>query len=385
MAKKYLIINSGSASGKYSLYANEKELAYAHYEAGEQFVAQIRLGNQVENLTISKAEFDALLQHFLNKVLAANLLRTIEEIAAVGIRVVCPGIFFQRDRLIDHDFIEHLNTLAKNDPIHSQGLILSIENIKKILPAAQLTGVSDSYFHAKLPKTAKYYGLPKSDSDALEIFRFGYHGLSLESVTEKLPRLLGQMPEKTIICHLGSGASITALKNGKSLDTSMGFSPLEGLLMSSRVGDIDAGAIIYLGRQKGLDWEKLERYLYQQSGLLGLSDHSSDLRVLLGSEKSNDQLAVEAFVYRIVKYIGAYTAVLGGLDCLVFTGTIGERSSIIRARVCDKLKFLGIALDQAKNEAALAQDQSLESGSSPVKIAVIAVDENAIIFRHLRA
>ncbi|KKS69668.1 MAG: Acetate kinase, partial [Candidatus Azambacteria bacterium GW2011_GWA2_42_62] len=204
-------------------------------------------------------------------------------------------------------------------------------------------------------------------------------GISFESVVGKIKNMNGgNLPEKIIICHLGGGSSVAAVKDGQSIDTSMGFTPLEGIVMANRVGDIDAGAVTYLSKKLGYDMDKMENYLNTQCGLLGLSEKSNDVRELLEMEKSGDKnakLALEVMVYKIKKYIGAYFAALNGADALIFSGTIGERSAIMRSKICAELENLGIILDDAKNSQTISVDRFINKDKSPVKIAVITTDE----------
>lgn len=327
MAKKYLIVNPGSSSLKFSIYEGRREVTFRHYE----------------DLLSAKAVETTL----------DNFLPSVSGIAKIGIRIVNPGNFFQKDRLINDLFMRKLSVWDV-DPAHSQKLVI-IKKLKRIFPGVPMIGVSDSSFHSHLPDVARYYALPKTEAERLEIFRFGYHGLSCESAVDEIKKTFKSLPRRMVLCHLGSGCSITALKNGKSIDTSMGFSPLEGLVMSSRSGDIDTAAAIYLAKKKKFDFEKLQNYLFNKSGLLGLSGQSADLRVILKSKEPGVKLAAAMFVYRIVKYIGAYSAALGGLDYLVFTGTVGERSVVIRKKICDKLpsRVKTIVVNSGENTAIL--------------------------------
>lgn len=327
--EKYLIINPGSASNKYALFNEDgQKLSTFHFER-ENSGFVVTISNQKKK--IKKEDYDNALKYVV------NFLK--EEIRACAVRIVAPGEYFSEDRLIDKNFINKLERQKDSAPLHIGPELEEIKKIKKILPKTKLIAVSDSAFYKNLPEKAKYYGLPKE----LEIRRFGYHGISMASILNKLKKL-GKLPKRTIVCHLGSGSSITAVLDGHAIDTSMGFTPLEGLLMATRPGDIDVGALIYLAKKKKFNFSQLEEYLNTKCGLLGLSGKTSDIRELLKLEKKGDKdakLALEIFVYRIQKYIGSYITALGGLDLLVFTATIGERSSIMRGRILKGLKHFG--------------------------------------------
>lgn len=241
-----------------------------------------------------------------------------------------------------------------------------------------IIGVSDSAFHATIPEQAKLYAIPIEDSRRFGIRRFGYHGISVQSVIGRTAGLLGRMPEKVIVCHLGGGASITAVKNGQSIDTSMGFTPLEGLVMATRVGDIDAGTVLYLSEKLNKNQKELEAYFNNNCGLLGLSGKSDDIRELLVNEKNGDldsKLALQIYVNRIKQYIGRMAAVLGGVDLLIFAGTVGERSFIMRERICDNLKFLGIELDEEMNNKSEGVEAEIGKTGGGTQILIVKTDE----------
>ena len=256
-------------------------------------------------------------------------------------RVVAPGRYFRQHRIIDDVFLENLELAKPKAPLHIHPALEEIQYFKNNFPHTKLVAISDSAFHAKLSDYARLYALPATDTEAFEIERFGYHGISLSSIVETL-KTENNLPEKMIVCHLGGGSSVTAIKNGVSIDTSMGFSPLSGLPMATRVGDIDAGAVAYLSSVKGLQGDDLEEYLMSTCGFLGLAG-TDDMKKLLAEEKTNPKaaLAIQMFVYQIKKYIGAYTVALGGLDALVFSGGIGEASEPIRSKIIAGLGDLG--------------------------------------------
>jgi acetate kinase len=251
-----------------------------------------------------------------------------------------------------------------------------------------LFAVSDSAFHKNMPAVAATYALPKEWVAKFGLQRFGYHGLSLESISDKLRPLLGYVPKRVIVCHLGSGSSITALKNGESIDTSMGFSPLEGLVMATRAGNIDSSIVCLLAEKSGLSPLEIQQRLNSVSGLLAIGGNK-DIRQLLEMEKSDDKdasLALQLFVYNIRQYIGSYIATLNGIDALVFTGTIGERSAIIRARILENFDFLKLKLSNSANQKLLGEtDGTINSSFASVKILVLCADEASIIAKNVKA
>lgn len=378
--KKILIVNAGSASKKYAVYDGETELFRAHFERGKNgFVVTEYVSGAHETRTITGDEYRGSAQRFLDDSIARGIMQK-EDCAVIGFRVVAPGDYFNTVRIIDAAYREKLGAAYAIAPLHVRAVMDEIDAFSACMPQIPRIGVSDSAFHVTIPERARLYALPIEDSTALGIYRYGYHGISLRSALEALERLMGAVPERVIVCHLGSGASVTAIQHGASIDTSMGFTPLEGLVMATRVGDIDAGALIHLGKTKGLSYDELDEYCNHACGLRGLSGGSEGgVRELLEREAAGDAAAVRAldlFSYRIKKYIGAYYAALGGCDALVFTGTTGERAPRIRARVCEGLAAFGIVVDDAKNRALTGDaDGHIEHDNALVNISVVCADE----------
>jgi acetate kinase len=379
MEKKYLIVNIGSASKKYALYQEEKELCYAHFEKeGETYILDLRWSKEKNKKAISSDDFSKALDYFLNFLKEKSLINNNEEIGVVSARIVAPGTYFRSNRIIDEEYWTSLRGAENKAPLHLGPTLAELKIIEETFPKVLMFGISDSAFHKNLPEEALNYGLPRSDAKNLDIYRFGYHGISKESVLKKIKESFNGIPERVIIAHLGGGSSITAVRNGQSVDTSMGFSPLEGVLMATRVGNIDAEAIIHLAREKKFSLDDLEEYLNSKCGLLGLSEKTDSVQILLELEEKGDEeasRALDIFAYQVKKYIGSYIAVLGGLDLLVFTATIGERSTVMREKVTSELKGLGIVLDKKKNNSTIAKDGLIGNEGAPVKIMVITTDE----------
>lgn len=320
---KILVVNLGSESKKYALYEDGRELWMVHIENRQDRLDEDRL--------------------------ATN------DIDAIAFRIVAPGSFFQGHRLIDDEYCRLLAAARSRAPLHIDPILAEIQFFRNRFPTNHLFAISDSAFHTTMPDYARAYALPAADVAELELQRFGYHGISLSSIVEKLKeRGRGSVPARVIVCHLGGGSSVTALKDGVSVDTTMGLTPLAGLPMATRVGDLDPGALSYLAEVKNLHGERLVEYLARASGFLGVAG-TSDMRELLERESADERaaLAIRMFVYQIQKHIGAFMVVLGGLDLLVFSGTIGERSEPVRNKVLAGLNLAGVAVEViSSNEMA---------------------------------
>lgn len=377
MEKIILSVNTGSASKKYAFFSRGKELLRLHMEReNEGFICTARAGETEERIKLTEAEYKNAPNYLLLYANVHGILND-SEIVVVGVRIVAPGHYFFEHAKIDERFIKKLKEAEEAAPLHVGPALLEIKALQNALPGVPLVAVSDSAFHITMPPEARIYALSKKAAD-LGIYRYGYHGISVKSAVKKAEKLLGHLPGRIIVCHLGSGSSVTAVQNGESLDTSMGFTPLEGVPMGTRAGDVDAGAVIYLGEKLKLNYRQLEEYLNEECGLLGLSGKTNDVRELLSLEKKKDpgaRFALRTFVYRIQKYIGAYVAALGGLDLLVFTATIGERSAIMRERILDGLGCFGLSLDENKNRGTDSADALINAQHSKAKIAVLVADE----------
>jgi acetate kinase len=303
-------------------------------------------------------------------------------LSAAGHRLVQGGPRYKDPRRITPEFLAEIKQLVPLDPDHLPAAIRAIQFIIGEFPQLPQVACFDTAFHCSLPRVAQMYALPRHLYDE-GIHRYGFHGLSYEYVMSELQALEdGLATGRVIIAHLGSGASMVAVKDGRSIDTSMGFTPVEGLVMGTRSGDIDPGVLLYLLGQKKMSATEMNALLNKQSGLLGVSETSGDMRILLDKliHDPRAEEAVELFCYRAKKYIGAYAAALGGLDVLVFAGGIGENAPVVRQRICDGLEFLGIGLDAASNEANAGL---ISAPDSRVKVRVIKTNEDLMIARHV--
>lgn len=378
---KYLIVNTGSASKKYAVYSEGVEIAFLHFETEDKdYICTTRIGSKVEKVKVSATDFDKSLDYLLSALKDKGILTCKEDFDGVGIRVVAPGLYFQSHKVIDSTYLKKLREAKKKAPLHLEAIFKEIEKLKLFLGGKiKIVGVSDSEFHSTMLMKAKNYAIYLPDAEKHEIYRYGYHGISARSIVNKLKKNK-ELPNRLIVCHIGGGVSVMAIKNGKSIDTSMGFTPQEGMVMANRVGDIDSGAVIYLSEVLKLNGLKLRQYLNKKCGLYGLSGgQSSDVRDLLKAEEEKGDVkasnALDTYVYKIQKQIGASFVALGGLDALVFSGTVGERSYKMRKRICLGLESLGIFIDHNINECMDGVDCVLNARESKVKIQVVRTDE----------
>jgi acetate kinase len=388
---KILVCNTGSSSLKFSLFDAEEELLLADGQIDWiRKPAQLvfRRADQPEigqNLNLEN-HADAAAR-ILDDLQAGSspALHSLEELLAVGHRVVHGGERYSCAVLITPEVKRTIKELTELAPLHNPASLEGINAVEQVLPKVPQIAAFDTAFHATLSEAARTYGLPRKWTREWGIRRYGFHGLSHSYCSTKATKIISRKGLRLVIAHLGNGASVSAVRDGVCIDTSMGFTPLEGLMMATRSGTIDPGLLIYLLRHKGLDAEELDNALNYESGLLGVSGISSDLRQILSELPHNPdaRLAVDVYVHRIVKTIGAMAATLGGIDALVFTAGVGEGSPEIRKRVCEKLKYLGLDMDPAANENC-QPDDDIATPASKARILVIATRENLTIMRETR-
>jgi acetate kinase len=381
-------MNRGSATLKSVLYGaeNDNELLLSMSvdqdgSSGGQLKIADPSGTALFNSPVDSEDSNSALEVIMTWLGEHGFLSGL---AAAGHRLVQGGPRHKDPERITPKFLSEIEQLVPLDPDHMPAAIRGIRFVTGKFPELPQVACFDTAFHASLPQVARMYALPRSLYDQ-GIFRYGFHGLSYEYVMRELQTLEGNLANgRVIIAHLGSGASMVAVKEGKSVDTSMGFTPLEGLVMSARSGDVDPGALLYLLERKKMPANELNILLNKESGLLGVSGTSGDMRTLLDKMDRDPKAAeaVDLFCYRAKKYIGAYAAVLGGLDALVFAGGIGEHAPAVRRRICDGLDFLGIGLDATCNEANAAV---ISSPANRVKVRVIKTNEDLMIVRHVRS
>jgi len=387
---KVLVLNCGSSSIKYQVFGMPGAEAIARglvQRIGEPKggIEQWVDGNRIDLETkIPGHEYGLELAIKLLTEGENAPLAHVSEIGAVGHRVVHGGERFTEPVLVDEEVIRAIEAHAELAPLHNPPNLLGIRVALKLLPEAPQVAVFDTAFHQSMPAYAYRYAIPEELYTEGRIRRYGFHGTSHRYVAMRAAELLGKDPSEVnlISCHLGNGSSVTAIAEGKSVDTSMGLTPLEGLVMGTRSGDIDAGVVFHLARVKGLSVDEIDRLLNKKSGLLGLSEASNDVRELLNLEAQGCEkcrLALDAFCFRLRKYVGAYYAVLGEVHGIVFTAGIGENSPEIRRRTCSGLEGLGIAVDPAKNQSAVGRESDVSVDGMRTRVLVIPTKEEMLI------
>ncbi len=399
-----LVLNSGSSSLKFQVIATDQDAIDHDTDEKRAWGAIERIGSQAllsfgakgrtphtaaAPLRDHRAALDAILTWLLSGEQGAPVLRSPAEIEAVGHRVVHGGEKLQRSVLLDAAAIADIESCIELAPLHNPANLRGIRAARDVFgDGVPQVAVFDTAFHATMPDVSFLYAIPYSHYVRHRVRRYGFHGTSHRYVAYRYRKLTGKTREETkiITLHLGNGCSACAILGGKSFDTSMGLTPLEGLVMGSRSGDVDASVLEFLQHKDGLTLDELVTMLNKQSGLLGVSGLTNDMRDLLAEEKEHADrratLAIELFCVRVKKYVGAYLARMNGADAIVFTGGIGENAPAIRARICDGMDALGIALDPEKNAAAHGgAEGDIAAAGSPVRVFVLPTNEELLIAR----
>ncbi len=393
---KILVLNSGSSSVKYKLIDTDGEHVLAEggvekiglddgflkYKRADGSKAIINLG-----LTDHKGAIEAVLRLLTDP--AEGCIRSYGEIDAVGHRVVHGGEKFAKSVLIDDDVKRMIRECYDIAPLHNPANMTGIEAMEALLPGVPQVGVFDTAFHQTMPASSFMYALPYKYYKEDGVRRYGFHGTSHRYVSQRVCEILGVdiKDVKIITCHVGNGGSITAIEGGRSVDTSMGLTPTEGLMMGTRVGDVDPGALTYLMTKHGLTAADMQRIINKESGMAGISGISSDMREIEAAVNAGDErasLGLEMYIKRITKYIGAYAAEMGGVDIIVFTGGVGENQTGLRADVCAPLAFMGVEIDKEAN-AARGVEAVISTAASKVKVVVVPTDEELMIARDTAA
>ncbi|MPM03633.1 Acetate kinase [bioreactor metagenome] len=391
---KIIVLNCGSSSIKYQLFdmdKNEQVLAKGLLE-------RIGIPNSVlKHSSTGKDTFEEIrdvpdhtvgIQWIIDTLLdpVKGCLKDKTEINAAGHRVAHGGEFFPESAFITPDAKDKIEKLIELAPLHNPANLKGILAIEALLPGLPQVAVFDTSFHQSMPEHAFLYGLPYEMYKEKKVRRYGFHGTSHKYVAEKAATILGKdwTKMKIITCHLGNGSSIAAILNGKSIDTSMGYTPVEGVLMGTRAGDLDLGALLSIMDREKLSYSDANSLINKKSGLLGISGISSDMRDIEkaaaeGSHQAN--VALEVFAYRVKKYIGSYMAVLNGLDLLIFTGGIGENDSESRRRICSDMEGLGIEFDVEKNKGLRGKDEIISTGNSKITVMTVTTNEELVIAR----
>ncbi len=392
-----LVINCGSSSLKFQLIDAESEQVIAKGLCerigieGSRMVYQ-KAGGGKQTTEAVMDDHKAAIRMVLGALTAAGsgVVGDLSEIDAVGHRIVHGGERFASSVLIDDAVLAAIEACSELAPLHNPANLTGIRACRDLMPQTPMAAVFDTAFHQTMPEEAYLYGIPYEYYEKYKVRRYGFHGTSHSYVSKRAAQILGKEPGalKLIVCHLGNGASVSAVKYGKSVDTSMGLTPLEGLIMGTRSGDLDPAVIEFLAHREGKTLEEVMRILNQKSGVLGLSGgFSSDFRDLEDAYEKNTPegtRAMKAFAYRVAKYIGAYTAAMNGVDGICFTAGLGENSPLIRDMVCEYLGWLGVKLDQEQN-GKRGEDLIVSTPDSGTQILVIPTNEELAIARETRA
>ena len=386
---KIIAINAGSSSLKFQLFEmpNEEVITKGLIEriGLNDSVFSITVNGEKQTETTDIPNHEVAVELLLSKLTSLGIIKSLEEIEGVGHRVVHGGEEFPDSVLINDEVIEKIDKLSELAPLHNPANLTGIKAFKNVLPNVPAVAVFDTAFHQTMPESSFLYSLPYEHYEKYGIRKYGFHGTSHKYVSERAAEMLGRPLEqlRLISCHLGNGASITAIQGGKSIDTSMGFTPLAGVTMGTRSGDIDPALIPYIMEKTNKTADEVLEGLNKKSGMLGLSGFSSDLRdIEQKAEEGNEraEMALSVFASHIHKYIGSYAARMSGVDAIIFTAGIGENSDTIRARVLTGLEFMGVYWDPALNELR-GDERFISYPHSPVKVMVIPTDEEVMIAR----
>ncbi|MBQ9991590.1 MAG: acetate kinase [Lachnospiraceae bacterium] len=388
-----LVLNCGSSSLKFQLInaENEELIAKGLCERigieGSQLVYSPTGGEKVTTV-VPMPDHTAAVKLVLDSLCdkEVGVVKSLEEINAVGHRIVHGGEKFAASTILTDEVIKGIEECNDLAPLHNPANLIGINACKELMPGVPMVGVFDTAFHQTMPKEAYLYGIPYEYYSKYKVRRYGFHGTSHSYVSQQAARLLGKSYEdsKIIVCHLGNGASVSAVKNGKCVDTSMGLTPLEGLIMGTRSGDLDPAIIEFIAKKENKTIEQIMNMLNKESGVLGISGGlSSDFRDLEEAHAKGDDAGtrtLEAFCYRVAKYIGSYMVALNGVDGICFTAGVGENSGLVRSMICEKLAFTGITLDKEAN-GKRGEDIIISSNAEGPKVMVIPTNEELMIAR----
>ena len=348
---------------------------FTHKWNGQKHYEQLPIPNHTEGIKI-------VLQALTNK--EYGVIKDLKEIKAVGHRVAHGGEKFTHSVRIDDNVIKMIEDLCDLAPLHNPGALQGIAAMQAVLPGIPMAAVFDTSFHATMPPEAYLYAIPYEYYEKYRVRRYGFHGTSHKYVAEKAAAYVGKDWEncKIVTCHLGSGASIAAVENGKSVETSMGFTPVEGLVMGSRTGDLDLGAFMYIMDKEGYNTKEMNTLVNKKSGLIGITGNSQDMRDVRAGRDAGDErctYAFNMFAHRVKKYIGAYAAIMNGMDVLVMTGGIGENAWFMRDAILENMEFFGIKIDKKLNETIMGDAAVISTPDSKVKVVVYPTDEEYMI------
>lgn len=391
-----LVLNCGSSSVKYKLIEIKANKVIA--EGGIEKIGlpdafiKFKFGNEKIQQDLDINDHVGAIKSILDNLTSKEYgcIKDFKEIDAVGHRVVHGGEKFNKSVLINDEVIAKIKECYGIAPLHNPVNMAGIDAINEVLPEVPQVGVFDTAFHQTMPAKSYMYALPYKYYAEDGVRRYGFHGTSHRYVSQRVCEFLGVEPKgkKIITCHVGNGGSITAVKDGKSIDTSMGLTPTEGLMMGTRCGDVDPGALIFLMDKHNLSSKDMLNMVNKESGLAGISGVSSDMREITAAAKQGNEkaiLSLEMYEQRITKYVGAFAAEMGGVDIIVFTGGVGEHQSSTRANVCNPLRFMGVEIDDAANDANNGDEGIISTPNSAVKVVVIPTDEEYMIAKDTEA
>ena len=391
-----LVLNCGSSSVKYKLIEIKANKVLA--EGGIEKIGlpdafiKFKFGNEKIQQDLDINDHVGAIKSILDNLTSKEYgcIKDFKEIDAVGHRVVHGGEKFNKSVLINDEVIAKIKECYGIAPLHNPVNMAGINAINEVLPEVPQVGVFDTAFHQTMPAKSYMYALPYKYYAEDGVRRYGFHGTSHRYVSQRVCEFLGVEPKgkKIITCHVGNGGSITAVKDGKSIDTSMGLTPTEGLMMGTRCGDVDPGALIFLMDKHNLSSKDMLNMVNKESGLTGVSGVSSDMREITAAAKQGNEkaiLSLEMYEQRITKYVGAFAAEMGGVDIIVFTGGVGEHQSSTRANVCNPLRFMGVEIDDAANDANNGDEGIISTPNSAVKVVVIPTDEEYMIAKDTEA
>ena len=390
---KVLVINSGSSSLKYQLIDMETEGVIAKGTCERIGIEGSKLTHKAKGL--EKVIEQPMPDHTVAVSLVLNALTdkevgvisSMSDIDAVGHRAVASGEVFKKPTLVTDDCIAKMEELCDLAPLHNPAAIIGVKACRAAMPTTPMAFVFDTSFHFTMPDYAYMYAISYEDYEKYSIRRYGFHGTSHKFVSQEAAKVLGKKPEelKIITCHLGNGSSITAVNGGKSVDTTMGFTPLAGVPMGTRSGDIDPAVVEYLAQKEGWDISQALSYLNKKCGVAGISGVSSDFRDLTAARDAGNKraaLALDMFSYQCKKYVGAYAAAMNGVDCIVFTAGVGENTPCVRAAICENMQYLGLEIDLKKNEERPnGRILDITGKNSKVKVLIIPTNEELVIAR----
>ena len=388
---KILVLNCGSSSIKYALYDMDSKSVMT--SGGAERVGldgafvKVKLANGEKKQIMHDIPEHTEGVKFIFSLLTdpeIGVIKDLKEIDAVGHRMVHGGEKFNKSVLLTDEVLKAFEACTDLAPLHNPANLKGVRAVQELMPGLPQVGVFDTAFHQTMPKEAYMYAIPYELYEKYGVRRYGFHGTSHRYVSQRVCEYLGVKAEgkKIITCHIGNGGSIAAVKDGKCVDTSMGLTPLEGLMMGTRSGDIDGGAVTFIEKKLGLDADGMSNLLNKKSGLLGVSDISSDMREIFSANEAGNErakLAFDMYCYRVRKYVGAYAAAMNGCDIIVFTAGVGENQADMRQRVCEGLSFMGVQVDVEKNKGIHGEEAVISTPESKIQVVVVPTDEELMI------